>query len=114
MMDADNLLVRRRFRLTERIVGEIVPGGNGRYLYAVSEGGLLYLPLEDLEQMPQLEVNPADRDLFFQFDFCAREADSPTIRLEKPDRRQAGPLLPLESTRSRSSLRACCLSRIRA
>ncbi len=84
VMEADNLHVKQRLRLTERIVGPIVPGGNGRYLYAVSEGGLLSLPLEDLPQLPQLEVNPADRSLFFQFDFCNREALSKTIRIDSP------------------------------
>jgi len=68
--DADNLTVRDQLQLPERITGRIVIGGAGRYLYAASESGLLYLPLTDLPTAPQ--VRPAAQELFFQFDFCQR------------------------------------------
>ena len=84
VMDADNLYVRNRLRLSERIVGEIAPGGNGRYLYAVSESGLLYLPIGDMGGLPQLSVNPQDRDLLFQFDFCQKSPVTRTMRFETP------------------------------
>jgi len=84
VMDADNLYVRDRLRLPERIIGEIAPGGNGRFLYAVSESGLLYLPIGDMADVPMISVNPADRDLLFQFDFCQKNPVTKTMRLETP------------------------------
>ncbi len=84
VMDSDNLYVRQRLRLPERIMGEIVPAANGRFLYAVSESGLLFLPLDELPTLPHLEVNSADRNLFFQFDFCNQTPITKMLRIENP------------------------------
>jgi len=84
VMDADNLYVRRRFRVTERIVGRIVPTDNGRVLYAVSDSGMMTLPIGEIEKFPILEVNPADRAMLFAFDFCNQQPITHTMRLESP------------------------------
>ena len=85
VLDNENLLVSSRVRLTERILGRIQPSGDGTYSYAVSESGLLYLPVSDLGGLPQLEVNAADRNLFFEFNFCSQFPITKTLRIESPE-----------------------------
>lgn len=84
VMDSDNMYVRRRIRMPERIMGEIVPTANGRDIYAVSESGLLHLPMDELHTLPQLEVHAEDRNVHFQFDFCNQTPITRTIRIENP------------------------------
>jgi len=85
VLDNENLFVSSRVRLTERIFGRIQPSRDGTYSYAVSESGLLYLPVSDLGGSPQLEVNPADRNLFFEFNFCSQFPITKTLRIEFPE-----------------------------
>ena len=84
VMDADNLYVRQRIRLTEGLRGRIVPTSNGRDLYAVSESGVMRIPLERLDEFPLIDAPIGQRHLQFQFDFCTREPMTRTIRLENP------------------------------
>ncbi len=84
VMDADNLRVRQQLRTADRINGRIVVTSDGNDLFAVSESGLLHISLANLGDMPLLEVNPADRQLVFEFDNCLRDGISKTIRLENP------------------------------
>ncbi len=70
VQDADNLTVRDRIRLVERITGRMVIAGGGRSIYAVSESGVIYLPLAELPTLPQ--VRPAVEQVFMQFDYCQR------------------------------------------
>ena len=85
VLDNENLFVSSRVRLAERIFGRIQPSSDGMYSYAVSESGLLYLPISDLGGLPQLEVNPADRNLFFQFGFCSPYPITKMLRIESPE-----------------------------
>ena len=48
VMDADNLYVRRRLQLPEQVQGRLAISDDGRHLYATSESGVTYLPLDDL------------------------------------------------------------------
>lgn len=100
VMDSTNLHVRQRWRLPERIRGRIVPGGNGSFLYAVSDSGLLYLPLDDMEDTPVLEVHPDDRNMMFSFDFCNRNPITYMMRIESPNGAPATFSLSAEPFRS--------------
>ncbi|MBI1355864.1 MAG: hypothetical protein GC160_16105 [Acidobacteria bacterium] len=84
IMDSDNLYVRQRLRLTERIVGRIVPAENGRSLYAVSDSGLMYVPLDRLADYPMLEIPLDQLRLSYTFDFCSREPITQQILLQNP------------------------------
>ena len=84
VMDADNLYVRQRIRLREGIRGRIVPAANGRDLYAVSESGVMRIPLSQLSSFPLIDAPISQRHLLFQFDFCTREPITKTLRLENP------------------------------
>ncbi|MBI3695951.1 MAG: hypothetical protein HY238_14060, partial [Acidobacteria bacterium] len=80
LQDADNMTIRDRILLPERITGRVVLAGGGRFLYAGSESGVLYLPLAELAAQPQ--VRPAAEQVFFQFDFCQRNPLRQFLRIE--------------------------------
>ncbi len=82
IQDADNLTIRDRLKLTERLTGRVVVAGGGRYLYGVSESGILYLPVTDVAGMPQ--VRPNTEQVFVQFDFCQRSPIKKEFRIEGP------------------------------
>jgi uncharacterized protein (TIGR03437 family) len=80
LMDADNLTIRDQIRLPERLVGRMVLGGGGRQAWAVTDSGVTYLPLGDLGTVPQ--VRPSVEQVYFQFDYCQRQALTQQLRLE--------------------------------
>jgi uncharacterized protein (TIGR03437 family) len=85
VMDADNLHVRQQLRTADQITGRIVVTANGNDLYAVSESGLLYIPMSGLDQYPLLEVRADHRFVTFEIDACERgEGVTKTIRIENP------------------------------
>ena len=84
VMDADNLWVRQRVRIPERAGGRFVRDAAGEKLYAVGQSGLLYVPIESLSAAANLEVPPNQRNLLFEFNYCARDPQSQTLRLESP------------------------------
>jgi len=84
-MDADNLYVRERIRIVEQLQGRLVLSDDGQHLYGVSESGLLYLPLQQLSETPQIDVRAEDRQLLFEFDFCSQEPRTRTLRIETSD-----------------------------
>ncbi len=102
VMDADNLYVRQRIRLVEGLRGRIVPASNGRDLYAVSESGVMHIPVGDLAESPIIETPISQRHLLFQFDFCSREPITRTIRLDNPGGAPAKFSLSTEHFRSSS------------
>lgn len=82
IMDRHNLFTRRRIRLPERITGRIFPtGANRDILYAISDSGLLYIPLHEISQAPQLSVEGPSSNLYFGFDFCDRQPITQTLSL---------------------------------
>ncbi len=90
VMDADNLHVRRRIQVPEQVQGRLLVSDDGRHLYATSESGVTYLPLDDLNSEPQVEVRAEDRDLLFQFDFCSQRPQTKILRIESPGGAPAG------------------------
>ena len=82
LMDLDNLLVRKRIRIAERLTGPITLDTAGETMYGVSESGLLHMPLNRLSEEPQLEFHPDDRVIFEQFDSCRRQPAVYTLRVE--------------------------------
>lgn len=82
VMDADNLYVRSRIRIVEQLQGRLVLSNDGQHLYGVSESGLLYLPLQQLSETPQIDIRAEDRQLLFEFDFCNQEPQTRTLRID--------------------------------
>jgi len=82
LLDADNFTLRERWKLTEPITGRMVLAGGGRALYAVSDSGILHLPLAEMATTARLR--PSVEQIFFQFDFCQRASRQQQFRIENP------------------------------
>jgi uncharacterized protein (TIGR03437 family) len=85
VMDADNLFVRQRIRIPERLSGRLVIDAEGEKIYGVGQSGLLYLPIGNISSAANLEIPPDFRSLLFEFNFCARDPQTQTLRIESPD-----------------------------
>ncbi len=82
VMDADNLTVRERLRLPENLAGRGVLNTGADIVYAVSESGVLILPVGAI---PGLHRVAADHeDVVFQANFCQRGAITRTVRIVDP------------------------------
>ena len=100
VMDLDNLLLRTQYLLPEQISGPLEIDSTGNHIYALGQSGLIYLSSAELAGAPQIEFHPDDRRLFFQFDFCNREAQTQTLRLENPGGKPAQFTLSVDPQRS--------------
>ncbi len=82
VLDADNLTVRDRLRLPENLAGRGVLNAAADTVYAVSESGVLILPVGSI---PARHRVAADRDdVVFQGNFCQRGAITRTLRIVDP------------------------------
>ncbi len=82
ILDADNLTVRERLRLPENLAGRGLLNAAADTMYAVSESGLLILPVGSLQNAHRVA---ADReDIVFQGNFCQRGAMTRTVRIVDP------------------------------
>ncbi len=70
--DADNLTVRERFNLPENLAGKAVLSADGATMYAISDSGLMVLPVGAWERQQRLTVSA--EEVFFQSSFCDRRA----------------------------------------
>ncbi len=84
IMELDNMLLRSQLLLPERLGGRLASDLAGRNLYAIGQSGLIHVALDDLTEAPVMEYHPDDRRLFFQFDFCNRDVQAQTLRIENP------------------------------
>jgi uncharacterized protein (TIGR03437 family) len=81
VMDADNLTVRDRINIPENIVGRALLKSDGSVLYAISESGVMTLPVGSLNQAPRLT---APEDVLIQTNFCNRSALSQALAISDP------------------------------
>jgi uncharacterized protein (TIGR03437 family) len=70
VLDSDNLTIRDRISLPERLTGKMVSDAAGRNLYALSEEGLTIIPVGDLASAPL--IGTSVDTLGFQFDACSK------------------------------------------
>ena len=100
LMDLDNLWLRTQYLLPEGISGPLAVDSTGDHIYALGQSGLIYLSADELANAPQIEFHADDRRLFFQFDFCNRESQTQTLRLENPGGKPAQFTLSVDQQRS--------------
>ncbi len=82
VLDADNLTVRERLLLPENLAGRAVLNAAADTVYAVSESGVVVLPVGSLASFHRLA---ADReDLVFAGNFCQRGVMTRTLRVTDP------------------------------
>lgn len=71
VVDADNLTVRERLRLSENLSGKGIVSSDGQTMFALSESGVMLLPVGNLAQTPRLAASKSD--LVFRSTFCDRK-----------------------------------------
>lgn len=72
IMDADNLTVRDKIQIAENMVGRAVLNRAASTMYAISDSGVLVLPVGSLNRTRRLQVST--EDLLMQTNFCSRNA----------------------------------------
>jgi len=82
IMDADNLTVRDKLTLPENMTGRAVLTSNGGTLYAISDSGLMVLPVGSLNQWHRLQASV--EDVLVQSSFCTRTAIKQTFTISDP------------------------------
>ncbi|HLK67127.1 MAG TPA: hypothetical protein VKU19_27020 [Bryobacteraceae bacterium] len=80
--DADNLTVRERLNLPENLTGRSLLNEAADTLYAVSESGVMVLPVGSLNQFGRLIAD--HEDLVFRGSFCQQGAIVQNLRIVDP------------------------------
>jgi uncharacterized protein (TIGR03437 family) len=68
IMEMDNLTVRERLRLPENLAGKSLLNAAGDVMYAISDSGVMVLPVGSLNRYPRLGATA--EDLVFRGNFC--------------------------------------------
>ncbi|MEK7408486.1 MAG: hypothetical protein AAB225_25725 [Acidobacteriota bacterium] len=82
ILDADNLALRERIRLPENLAGKAVLDSKGDVLYAVSDSGLMILPVGALDKQPRVAAR--QEALVFRGNFCERGALTQELEVADP------------------------------
>jgi len=82
VMDADNLTVEDTLQLPENITGRMILNPGGDTIYAVSDSGVLVLPIGQIKQ--QHRVYPSTTDVVAHTNSCSRTAITQTITISDP------------------------------
>ena len=68
ILDADNLTVRERVEIPENLAGRSVFNADESVLYAISDSGIMVLPMAQLDRAPR--AVPSTEDVVFRGNFC--------------------------------------------
>lgn len=82
VMDADNLTVRDRILIPQNMVGRAVLNAAKTVLYAISDSGVMTLPVGTLNQQHRLVA--AQEDLLVQTNFCNRSSTIQSLTITDP------------------------------
>ena len=82
VLDADNLTVRERLRLPENLAGKAVLNAARDTVYAVSDSGVLVLPVGSLNRAPRVAAQ--SEDLVFRGNFCDRRVINQDLAIVDP------------------------------
>jgi uncharacterized protein (TIGR03437 family) len=82
ILDAENLLVRESFSMPENITGRMTLSADAGLLYAVSDSGVMVLPVGRLNQQHRLMASV--RDVVARGTFCNRNAITQTVTITDP------------------------------
>ncbi|HWR52200.1 MAG TPA: hypothetical protein VN428_13900, partial [Bryobacteraceae bacterium] len=80
--DADNLTVRDELKLQEHMSGRAVLDAAGDVMYAVSQSGLMILPVGSLAAQHRLAAN--QEDVLFRGNWCDRRTMTQDITISNP------------------------------
>lgn len=82
VMDADNMALREQIRLPRYLAGKSIFSPDMNWLYAISDSGLLMIPLEQLARAPR--VMASEESLLFTGNFCDRSVQKRTFEVVNP------------------------------
>jgi uncharacterized protein (TIGR03437 family) len=82
IMDADNLTNREKVYIPENITGRSVLSANAAAMYAISDSGVMVLPVGSMNKYRRLATS--SEDLLVQSNFCNRNAMKQTFVLSDP------------------------------
>lgn len=82
ILDVDNLGVLERLQLPENLGGKSLLSSDGSQLYAVSDSGVLVMPVGSLSNMAR--VAPAQHDVIFRGSSCTRGITSQNLSIVNP------------------------------
>jgi len=91
ILDSDNLAFRQRLKLPENTKGRSVLTQNASILYAVSDSGVLVLPVGSLNTSPRVVASV--KDLVFRGNFCDPRVATQTITITDPGGGKTGFLI---------------------
>lgn len=80
--DADNLTLRDQLQLPENLAGKSVLSSDRSTMYAISDSGVLVLPVGNLSSYPRLAVS--SEDVVFRGNFCNRNVTRQTLTITDP------------------------------
>lgn len=82
IMDSDNLTVHYRINIPEDMVGRAILNSAGTVLYAISESGVMTLPVGNLNQYPR--VTAAQQDILITTNFCNQNNVTQALTITDP------------------------------
>lgn len=82
VVDADNLTLRDQIQLPENLAGKSLLSPDFNTMYAISDSGVMILPVGNLAKFPRLSVST--EDLLFLGNFCNRNALAQTFTITDP------------------------------
>lgn len=82
IMDADNLSVRDRIVMPENMVGRAILNSAASSIYAISDSGVMVLPVGKLNQYHR--VAAAQEDVLISTNFCNRNSVAGTLTITDP------------------------------
>jgi hypothetical protein len=82
IVDQDNLTERERLRIPENMIGRALLSSNGKTLYAVSESGVMALPVGSLNQYARIAAS--DQDVLAQSGYCDRRVIVKSLTITDP------------------------------
>jgi uncharacterized protein (TIGR03437 family) len=82
IMDSDNLTVRDRITIPENMVGRAILNSAASTIYAISDSGVMVLPVGKLNQYHRLAA--AQEDVLIQTNFCNTSSVVQTLTITDP------------------------------
>lgn len=82
ILRGDNLTVLDTIFLPENLAGKAVLTSDGSVMYALSQSGLMVLPVGSLNKYPRIAAS--SQNLLFLDNFCVRNATSQTLTISDP------------------------------
>jgi len=82
IVDSDNLTLEDRIQLPENLAGKSILSADNNTMYAISDSGVMILPVGSLKSYPRLSASV--EDVVFRGNFCNRNIATQTFTITDP------------------------------